>query len=160
MLHKHYRTVAQINADVPIKYLLRDYFDLPRWQAIMPALLARALGQADLVLALLRIRDRHCDARAACEHHVAMLIGHSIQFGRPCLIAYRTNGPPSVRLDRSPRIAWVHPTNPRQPNTDAWYEWREYRVGRTVAQLRARGLKPRDIRRTRARGWIKLEEVA
>lgn len=160
LLHKHYRTVAIIARDPRLKYLIRDYFDLPRTQALMPALLAKRLGQADLVLALLRIRDRHGDQRQMCEHFITTLIGHPITIGPGCLLRYATNGKPTVRLDTTPRITYVHPVNPRLPSTDAYYRWPEFKVGRSVAQLKARGIKAKDLRVVQRNGWVKLEEVA
>lgn len=160
MLHAHARTIAAIGADRPVKYLIRDYFALPNQTSLMPALLARSLGQADLVLCLLRLRDRHSNVRHGVEAYITALVGHPISIGPACLLRYRENGPPSVALDRSPRITFVVPDNPRQPSTDAHLRWHEYRVGRTTAQLRARGVKPKDIRLAKRRGWIKLEEPA
>lgn len=160
LLHRHYRTVAMIANNQSLKYLLRDYFALPQRQALMPALLARGLGQADLVLALLRLRDRHHGVRLACESHIATLVGHPITVGPGCLVYYRVNGPAHVRQDTSPRITYVVPRNPRQPHTDAYLRWPEFRVGRSVAQLKMRGIKAKDLRVVQQQGWIRLEEVA
>ncbi len=160
MLHRHHQTVAHLTSHRELKYLIRDYFSLPRTTALMPALLARRLGQADLVLCLLRLRDAHSALRYAAEGHITQLVGHPITIGPGCLLLYRCNGLPSATLDRSPRIVWVADVNPRQPNTDAHQRWAEYKLGRSVAQLRARGVALRDIRRAKARGWIRLEEQA
>src|SRR5579859_6321259 len=81
MLHRHHRTIANLSSNPDLKYLIRDYFDLPRWQSLLPAMLARGLGQADLVLCLLRLRDRHRAARCACELHIAALVGRPIVLG-------------------------------------------------------------------------------
>ncbi len=160
MLHAHARTVARLNNDTGLKYLIRDYFSLPRTTALMPALLSRALGQADLVLCLLRLRDAHAGVRLACEAHITALVGHPISIGPGCLLRYRDDGRLHVALDRTPRITYVVPVNPRQPHTDAYLRWPEYRVGRSIAQLRVRGVKPKDIRTATRRGWIRLEEHA
>lgn len=160
LLHQHYRTVSRIAQNLNLKYLLRDYFDLPRHTALMPALLKRQLGQADLVLALLRIRDNHPTIRQAAEAHIATLVGHAITVGPSCLLQYRSNGKPTVRLDSTPRLVYVAPTNPRQPNTDAYLRWSEYKLGRSVAQLKMRGIKAKDLRIAQRAGWIRLEEVA
>jgi hypothetical protein len=156
----HYATVAALGRDRALRYLIRDYFSLPKTTALMPALLARRLGQADLVLCLLRLRDGHPVLRESAEGYIEALVGHPITYGLPCLLRYRSNGTPSVALDRSPRIAWVSPSNPRLPRTEAFLRWPEYRVGRTEAQLRSRGVTRRDFRRAIRRGWIKLEEKA
>lgn len=155
MLHAHHRAIALISAHRDLKYLVRDYFALPRHRAIAPALLERGLGQADLVLALLRLRDQHRAVRPAAEALIAALVGHPITIGPPCLARYRDPAP-YLPVDTSPRITYVAPVNPRQPSTEAHMRWCEYRVGRSVAQLRARGVTARDVRRVRARGWIRL----
>lgn len=161
MLHNLYRQVAGIGRDRPLKYLVRDYFALPQHKALMPALLARGLGQADLVLCLLRLRDAHRGLRTAAEAHIAGLVGHPIVVGPPCLSGYRARGTRHVaRGPSDPRIAWVAPENPRLPRTEAHMRWTEYRVGRTEAQLRARGITRRDFRKALRRGWITMEEHA
>lgn len=160
LLHQHHATVARIACDPHLKYLLRDYFDLPRTAALMPAMLARGLGQADLVLALLRLRDHHDGVRKMCEAHIAVLIGHPICIGPACLQSYRTGTTRVVKSRDDRRIVFTVPDNPRQPNTGAHLRWCEYRVGRTVGQLLVRGVTKRDVRKAIAKGWIKLEEVA
>lgn len=161
MLKLHHAAVARMGINRDLKYLVRDYFSLSRTQALMPALLTAKLGQADLVLCLLRLRDAHAhrNLRASIESYITMLVGHPICVGPGCLLRYKTSAPRAV-LDRSPRITFVATDNPRQPNTEAFLRWPEYRVGRTTAQLRSRGIKPKDIRLARRNGWIRLEEAA
>ncbi len=159
MLH-HASSIALLSSQRDLKSLIRDYFGLPLRQALMPALLSKGLGQADLVLCLLRLRDMHAYLRERVERFIALLIGHPIVIGPGCLLRYRCNGTPAVTLDRSPRIVWVTAINPRQPNTDAYLRWPEYRVGRTTAQLKMRGVRPKDIRVARRNGWIRVEERA
>ena len=160
MLRRHAHVIAMIGRDRVTKYLLRDYFQLSRTMALMPALLERGLGQADLVLALLRLRDAR-DARLRIYGaYIELLVGHPIAVGPCCLLRYRANGHPTVTRDRSPRLVWVNPVNPRQPRTEAHSRWSEFRVGRTVAQLRVRGVTKRDLRRATRKGWIRLEEAA
>jgi len=162
MLHRHHRTIANLSSNPDLKYLIRDYFDLPRWQSLLPAMLARGLGQADLVLCLLRLRDRHRAARCACELHIAALVGRPIVLGPPCLRLWRA-GPVPVHAegrDARRRITYVVDANPRQTGTEAHLRWREYRIGRTVAQLLVRGVTKRDLRKAVRRGWVKVEEVA
>jgi len=163
MLKLHHAAVARMGINRDLKYLVRDYFSLSRTQALMPALLAQKLGQADLVLCLLRLRDAHAhrSLRASIESYITMLVGHPICIGPSCLQRYHDKiKPPPIALDRSPRVTFVTPDNPRQPNTDAHLRWCEYRVGRTVAQLRARGVTPKDVRLARRNGWIRTEEHA
>ena len=159
MLTLHYRTIARLGRDRTIKYLVRDYFGLPRAPALMPALLRCGLGQADLVLCLLRVRDAHVGLRTAAEAHIAALMGHPIVVGRPCLLGLRSRvtGP---QAKQAPRIAWVAPENPRLPRTEAYLRWCEYRVGRTEAQLRSRGITRRDFRKAVRRGWVRMEATS
>ncbi len=156
MLHQQYRIVALVAANSVVKKLILDYFGQPNHTSLMPALLQNGLGQADLVLCLLRLRDRHHSLRQALEIYIEMFIGRPINIGPRCLLNYNQTSKPRVSLDRSPRITFVHPTNPRSPNTDAYLRWPEYKLGRSVNQLRARGLKPKDIRLAKSKGWIKL----
>ena len=144
-----------------LKYLIRDYFDLPLRTALMPALLARGLGQADLVLALLRLRDQHAGPLgAACESHIATLIGHPIVRCPSCLQSYRTGPTRVVRSKDDRRITYVASANPRQPGTCAHLRWCEYKIGRTLGQLHVRGVTKRDVRCAVARGWVRVEELA
>ena len=159
LLHLHSSTVGRLAADRHIKYLVRDYFCLPRSIALMPAMLERGLGQADLVLCLLRLRDAHATLRRSLEDHIAQLIGHPICVGPACLRSYRTGPTRVVRSQDDRRITWVVPDNPRQHGTEAHLRWCEYRIGRTLGQLYVRGVTKRDVRRALRRGWIKLEEV-
>lgn len=160
MLRKHAATMAKLTADKSIKSLICDYFDLrPRSHSLTPLMYKRGLGQADLVLALLRIS--HPMART----YIGLLIGHPITIGAPCLLRYNPNvntaRPSTTRptgVDNR-RITYVQPTNPRQPGTEAHLRWPWFQHGRTVAQLRVRGVKRRDIRKAADMGWIKLEDV-
>src|SRR6266403_1894582 len=123
MLHAHHTAIARLGANRDLKYLVRDYFSLAKHQALMPAMLARSLGQADLVLCLLRLRDahHHRSLRASIEAYITMLVGHPIAIGPSCLRRYHDKvKPPPVALDRTPRITFVTPDNPRQPNTEAF----------------------------------------
>jgi hypothetical protein len=160
MLHNHTKTVVRIAANHDLKYLIRDYFDLPKHTALMPALLDAGLCQADLVLCLLHLRDQHHTMREAIEDSITALVGHPILVGESCLLRYRITSPRPIatRSKDDRRITYVAPTNPRQPGTDAFMRWCEYRVGRTVSQLQTRGVTKRDIRRAARNGWIKVEE--
>lgn len=162
MLLKHSLTLAMMNRDRRTAFLMRDYFDLPRTKALTPSLLDRGLGQADIVLALLRLRDQRTTYSRVFSSYIELLVGHPIVVGPACLLHYKTNGakPSVVRSIDDRRIVYVIPDNPRQPKTEAYLRWCEFRVGRTIGQLRVRGIKKRDIRRAVRRGWIKVEETA
>lgn len=163
MLSHHHRTVAHLAANHLLKDLVRDHFGLPIATALMPAMLARGLHQADLVLCLLRIRDAHSALRSAVESHITTLVGSAIRACPSCLQLYnarpvKPQDEPRNSDDR--RITYVSPVNPRQEGTDAHMRWREFRVGRTIGQLVVRGITKRDIHRAARNGWIKIEEVA
>lgn len=160
LLHKHHRTIAHLNQSKALKYLIRDYFALPTAIALMPALLAKGYGQADLVLCLLRLRDAHSALRRALEAHIAALVGHAIVSCPSCLLAYRSGPTKVVRSRDDRRITYVYADNPRQPGTEAHMRWCEYRVGRTLGQLYVRGVSKRDVRRAITNGWVKVEEAA
>ncbi len=162
MLHRHHSTVADLAFDTNLKYLVRDYFNLPARKNLLSAMLDSGLDHADLVLGLLHLRDRHHPqpVAVAAGAFIERLVGHPIAYGTPCLAGYRCGPATHAKLDRSPRLVWVTPTNPRHPGTTAYQRWPEYRVGRSVAQLRIRGVKPKDLRIAQRNGWIKLEEVA
>ncbi len=163
MLHRHAHTIAMMNRDGRTKLLLRDYFDLSRSMALMPSLLTRGLGQADLVLSLLHLRDQtRTEYRRIFAAYVELLVGHPIVIGPSCLLRYQVNGhqPRVTRSSDDRRLIYVAPGNPRQPGTDAHLRWCEYRVGRTVGQLRIRGVTRRDVRKAVRRGWVQLEAAA
>lgn len=160
MLRKHAAAMAKLTADKTLKSLVCDYFNLtPRNRALTPLLYQRGLGQADLVLALLRIE--HPRSR----HYIGLLIGHPITIAPPCLLRYNlhvnTARPSTTRPSRvdNAKITYVQDTNPRQPGTESHLRWPWFQVGRTVAQLRVRGVKRRDIAKAIDFGWIKIEEV-
>ncbi len=161
MLRKHAAIIARINADAQIKQKLLAYFDIPPTPYLTPALYQRGLGQVDLVLALLRTQGtRELVVRA--RGHIEALVGRPIVVGPPCLLSYPRNGSPQVSrvvsgVDR--KIIFVVPGNPRQPNTTAALRWCEFKPGRTVSQLRSRGVTKRDIRRATRMGWIKFEDA-
>ncbi len=164
MLLRHARTISMINRDRRTAFLLRDYFDLPRGITLVWSLAQRRLGQADLVLALLRLRDQRTSYSGVFSGYIELLVGHPISVGPSCLLRYHQNSslPTVVRHDSADdrRLTFVQRDNPRQPRTEAHLRWCEFRVGRTVGQLRVRGVKRRDIRRAAAKGWIRLEERA
>jgi hypothetical protein len=153
--------IAMINRDRKTSYLLRDYFDLPRSTSLMPALLSRGLGQADLVLALLRLRDQRTPYARIFSAYVELLVGHPIVHGPSCLLKTMDSGRSKItRSADDRRIVYVCPTNPRQPGTDAHLRWCQYQVGRTLGQLYVRGVRKRDVRRALRKSWIRVEEPA
>ncbi len=141
-----------------LKFLIRDYFNLPRHQALMPAILKKRINHADLVLCLLHLRDTHRAVTTPCEQHIATLMGHPITTGQPCL--QRLNTTAATRTPDDRRIISITKSNPRQPNTKPYFQWREYRVGRSIKQLMVRGITRRDLRTAVKRGWVTLEATS
>jgi hypothetical protein len=162
MLKKHSLVVAMMNRDTTTAFLLRDYFDLPRHTTLMSCLLHKQLGQADLVLALLRLRDRRPRNHRVLGAYIELLVGHPITVAPTCLLRYATNTshPRVVRSRDERKITFVLGTNPRAPATAAHLRWCEFRVGRSLGQLYVRGVTKRDVRKAVRKGWIKVEEVA
>lgn len=154
MITKHAEVLARIGMDKPLAKELRAYFDLPKRRVLVASLHEKGLGQADLVLFLLRV------GTATARRHVEALVGKPILIGPPCLLIYRTNGKPTVVGSEVPddrKILWVCPTNPRLTNTEAHLRWKIFRVGRSIAQVKARGATKRDVRRAIRKGWIRVE---
>lgn len=111
-------------------------------------------GQADLALCLLRINTR---ASLALTER---LVGRKITRCPPQLREHQspTRQPDQVREGDDRRIARVTRVScPWRPSCSSAREWREFRVGRSVRQLLARGVKRRHVRRALRKGWIVLE---
>lgn len=151
ILARYLTAIAAIDHDPVTSYLVRLDLDLPGLG--MPyALNIRGLGQADLVLSLLRLDT------PASRRHVERILGRPIKHCPGVFLAWRVNGKPQVR--RSPRIVYVAP-NPRKPNTTAHARYdASFKVGRTIEDTLVRGARKRDIRSAQRRGWIKVEEPA
>lgn len=118
--------------------------------------LSRAgLGQADLVLALMSVGTPG-----------AMAMVCSLLAGRftlcPPFVPPRTPlrvRPSALTPDEACRVAAVNTQNPRLPTSPAAQRFREFRPGRTVAQLLRRGVTRRDLREARRHNWVSFEEV-
>lgn len=124
--------------------MISRYFGFPTtprrlWQSLRDA----EFCQADVVLALLRMNLLR-DAEA--------LVGRPITHCPPAL---RSGSRTPVLRAPDPVIAIVY-ANPRAPGTEAHERYHHFRVGRTVAQARARGARRRDVRMALRRGWIVL----
>lgn len=151
ILARYITAIAAIDHDPVTSYLVREDLGLPGFG--MPyALNMRGLGQADLVLSLLRLDTPQSRA------HVETILGRPIQHCPGVFLAWRINGRPLVR--RSPVIIHLAP-NPRKPNTTAHQRYEStFKIGRTIQECLARGARKRDIRSAQRRGWIKVEELA
>lgn len=146
-LRRHLQVIAVVNRTPALLYRLRRYFKL-RSEPLVLALSRRGLGQADLVLALLRIGTR------TARHVVERLIGHPITVAPACLLRYHVNGH-APRVARQPVITHVVPKCPARKSKLATY-FAEFKVGRTLSQLAARGVTRRVLRTAERRGWIQL----
>lgn len=129
------------------------YFSIALCGRLLSERLAEnALGQADCVLALLRL-DRMME--------VEWLLGRRIVH---CPAAHKPAFLPSgsdleVRSGDDRRIARVG-VNTALPTTGKFYRWRIFRPGMTVGQAIVRGVTRRDVRLALRRGMIVLEGVS
>jgi hypothetical protein len=150
ILPRYFTAVASVDRDRVVSFLVRRALRLSR-RPMIYALSERGLGQADLVLALLRVGTG--PALALVER----VVGRPVLHLRSQWLRWPINGVPRVS---SPRLRIVATANPRRPNTPAHDRFgAAFRAGvTTIEQLRARGASKRDIRMARRRGWI--EEIA
>lgn len=149
-LRRHLQTIALVERVPALLYRVRRYFMLPSIPLALAMRRAR-LGQADLVLCLLRVGTR------TARKFVERLIGRPIQVSRPAELHYvRANGA-APRIARVPRITSVVPENPCRRSTRFFQNFALFRIGRTMAQLIARGLTRREVRLASRRGWIVME---
>lgn len=122
-------------------------FQLSPWIPLYEALHIKGLGQADVVLELLRL---------TLIPEVELLLGHPIT-----RYAARTVKPlpayiqETTQWDR--RIAFAAP-NPRLPATEAFQRYKELRPGVTLATALKRGVTYRDIREAISNKWITVHE--
>jgi hypothetical protein len=144
ILPRYATAVASVDRDRVVSYLVRRDLRLTT-RPMLYALAERQLGQADLVLALLRINTR--GSRAL----IARIMGRPILVLPSYYLRWPVNGVPRVHV---PRIARVL-ANPRKPNTTAHARFDQaFRPGRTVEEARAHGATRRDVRMARRCGWI------
>jgi hypothetical protein len=113
------------------------------------------MGQADLVLALLRATSNTREARTV----VGVLIGHPIVVCPPCLRLAHQRLPQRKYRDGERRVTWVGEN--KFPPTSKFHErFRMLRPGMLVSEYRARGGQHRDLRFALARGLIRMEKAA
>lgn len=143
-MHDYQRTVDRMSRST--RDALARYFHMS-WtpRKLWTCLQAYGLCQADIVLALLRM-DLIRDAER--------LAGFPITRCPPCL---RSTSLPVTRSEIAPApvIRAVVP-NPRATNTEAHARFCEFRVGRTIEQCHARGVRRRDVRLALRMNWITL----
>jgi hypothetical protein len=117
------------------------------------------VGQCDVVLALLRLNSPRCLRCASA------VMGRRITKCPPSLAQVRGPRPPAPRVpsgdDR--RVTWrmrqYKKLNGRKilPGTPIYFRLEKIRVGLSVRQLLARGLRRKDLRIASRRKWIRLE---
>jgi hypothetical protein len=150
---------------VKAREYLDEYFDLTvppgvpnltlhiTGPGLVEVLTIRGLGQADVVLALLR-------GPASMHRHVEALVGRPVERLPP--ITLRPLPPLASCPHETPaadrrRIAKIDRSDlpPLRPSS----RLREFRVGRTVAQLLARGVTRHEVRDAVRSGWCVLSEA-
>jgi hypothetical protein len=130
-------------------YRVRRYFSLDSGH-LFRALRRKKLGQADLVMALMKI------GTDAARRITECLIGRSIAIGPACLLKWSHNTERPT-IGRQPVITRVIAHRPKiKARSRLAQVFDEFRVGRTRAQLLSRGVSRGDIRRAQKRGWIQL----
>jgi hypothetical protein len=151
LITRHLAAMRRLACDTTTYKSIRLYFNVPRRVPLLDHLVTWNYGQADVVLALLRI-----DTPASLRHAEAFM-GHAIVRCPPCLLL-RTRTPlPNV--PRSPRIVAVVPVNPRMEPL-ARLRFAEFRVGRTEEQLMARGISRRELSWAKKNRWIEVADHA
>lgn len=124
-------------------------FHLNPWLPLYEALHVKGLGQADVVLELLRL---------SLLPEVEALIGHPI-----IRIAPRPPRPypPLPRPEPTPYDRVIHfaVPNPRLPTTDSFHRFKELRPGVTLSKALRRGVTHRDIREALNNRWIVTEDM-
>lgn len=148
MLRRHFAAIAAISRTPSLDYRVRQYFAVGAGHLIREL---RHLSQADVVLCLISINSQR--AREIIES----LIGRPITVAPACRLAWGFNKQmPSV--SRQPVITWVKDAYgvPLRRGTRLALCYPEFKCGRTLQQLRQRGVSRGDIRRAVQRGWIRV----
>lgn len=148
MLRRHFPAIAAIDNAPALAYRVRQYFALPSGPLIRTT---RGLSQADLVICLLSINTQRA------RDIVATLIGKPITVAPACRFHWSFNRQrPTV--GRQPVITWVEDCAnvPLRRGTRLALSYPEFKCGRTLQQLRQRGVSRGDVRRALQRGWIRV----
>lgn len=152
MLPKYRLTIAALPYDV--RAHLRSRFTLPGDASLYSGLHAAGLGQADVVMELLRL------GTPAAHEGIALLVGRPVTVLPPAV-------PPRIPLPVRPRakepddrVVLSVGRNPRLPTTPSFQRYRLIQAGLSVAQLLKRGVTRRDLRELTSGGHIQLEALA
>lgn len=151
MLRRHLPAIATIVRVPALEYRVRRYFGLGSGPLLVE--LRRAgLCQADIVLCLLRA------GTPRSREIIEKIVGRPITVAAACRLVWNHNSQaPTVR--RQPIITWVCSDATLRRGTRIAAAFTEFRVGRTLEQLRVRGVSKGDLRRAMRRGWIRVEGV-
>lgn len=148
MLRKYLTAIAAITHTPSLEYRVRRYFGLGSRPLIIELRQAE-LAHADIVLALLRF------GTPRSRKIVESLMGKPITIGPACRLVWPDNRQlPLVRTQ--PTITSVNLDITVRRRTRLHTCLPEFRVGRTLDQLRMRGVSRGDIKRAVRRGVIQL----
>ena len=133
MLEKYRAALGRVPPVVRMRVL--NYFKLPPLRgSLFDQLSSENLGQADLVLCLLRIND------AQSLRLAERLVGHPIVVCPPCLRLKHARLPTRRYADGDVRVRVVKRHNPFLPTCPAFQRWRMLRDGMLLSEYRARGI--------------------
>jgi hypothetical protein len=157
MMEKYRRAIDEVDHAVMCQVLDRLRIDptaLKSYHSAFDCLDSHGMGQADVVLELLRINRR------PALRHVEPLVGRPITRCPPVLALFLA--PSAVVAKRRSgddrRVTRVVKHNPRLPTTKSFYRFQEFKKGRTIAELLRRGVTRRDLRNALRKKWISVEK--
>ena len=149
ILPRYTPAIAFVDRDRAVSRLVRRDLRLCPRRPIIYALSERGLGQADLVLSLLRIDTR--GSRALIER----ILGSPIRVLPSMYLRWTTSG---LKTTTSAKIIRIGP-NPARPGSDRARRFDYcFRAGLTIEAARARGATRRDIRRALRKGVLVVGE--
>lgn len=149
-LQAHRRTISRASGD--LRTAILDYFKLPHLRdPLTDILMSVNLGQADLVLCLLRINTR--EALRLAER----VVGKRITICPPCLRFARARPPRALPGKDERVITWV---GENKFNGGRAHRFSLLRPGMLLSQYVARGGRKRDVRVALSRGLVRVEMAA
>lgn len=148
MLRRHLAPIASITRAPSLEYRVRQYFDLGSRPFLIELSRAR-LCHADIVLCLIRINTRR--AREIVE----ALINKPITVAPACRLVWLANTQ-APRVREQPQVTWVSPQWTARRKTRLSVFQCEFKVGRSLSQLRSRGVTKGDLRRAVREGLVRV----
>lgn len=148
MLRRHLPAIAAMDRTPSLSYRVRQYFGLGSRPLIREC---THLSQADIVLCLLTINSQRA------REIIGSLVGKPITVAPACRLQWGFNKQ-SPSVSRQPVITWVKDACevPLRRGTRLALSYPEFKCGRTLQQLRQRGVSRGDLRRAMQRGWIRV----